>query len=353
VQYVGSLADGDAVDITMRRTGNAGAGNVSSVATDGSMYGGPITSTGTLGVKVPITPQGRLTLTSGTPITTSDVTGATTLYYTPMIGRYVPIYDGTQFVNTDIAAELSNITTNSATGKAGPAAVANNSVYDLFVWNDAGTVRLTRGPAWSSDTARGSGAGTSEITQVNGVWVNAQAITNGPAANRGTLVGSVRSDGTAQLKDTKAFRWVSNIYNAVPRQMQVLEATASWNYTLAAFRQANGSAANQLDFLQSLAGGVVSARVQANMSNTSAGIYAAVGIDLDTLNTTTLVNNTNFLQYTAIASNTVGQAASYNGYPGMGRHVLIWKEYSQASGTSTWSGTTALLQSGILGEVLN
>jgi hypothetical protein len=282
------------------------------------------------------------------------VTGATTLYYTPMIGRYVPIYDGTRFVNTDIATELSNITTNSATGKAGPAAVANSSVYDLFVWSDSGTVRLTRGPAWSSDTSRGTGAGTSEIEQIQGVWVNKVAITNGPAADRGTLVGSVRSNGSAQLTDSKAFRWVSNIYNAVLRPMQVLE-TGTWNYTTATYRQANGSAANQLDFLQSLPGNTLVARVMSNASNTTAssGTYMSVGIDIDTINTTAIANNITFLQSSYLAGAVVGLSAFFSGFPGMGRHVAIWKEYSSASGTCTWYGYTGIVQSGILGEILN
>jgi hypothetical protein len=39
-------------------------------------------------------PGGRLTLTSGTPVTTNDVTGATTIYYVPHNHDQVPLYDG-------------------------------------------------------------------------------------------------------------------------------------------------------------------------------------------------------------------------------------------------------------------
>src|SRR5574337_954655 len=41
-----------------------------------------------------ILPGGRLTLTSGTPVTTSDVTGATTVYYTPYLHNLIPLWDG-------------------------------------------------------------------------------------------------------------------------------------------------------------------------------------------------------------------------------------------------------------------
>ena len=36
-----------------------------------------------------VSPGGRLTLTSGTPVTTSDVTSATTIYYTPAVHNII------------------------------------------------------------------------------------------------------------------------------------------------------------------------------------------------------------------------------------------------------------------------
>src|SRR6185436_9706895 len=38
--------------------------------------------------------DGRLTLTSGTPVTTGDVTAATTLYFTPNGGNQIALYTG-------------------------------------------------------------------------------------------------------------------------------------------------------------------------------------------------------------------------------------------------------------------
>ena len=89
---------------------------------------------------------------------------------------------------------ISDVTTTKS-----PAAATTNSNYDLFVWNDGGTYRCTRGPAWSSDTARGTGAGTTELQLLNGILTNKNAITNGPAANKGTYVGTVRTNGSSQV----------------------------------------------------------------------------------------------------------------------------------------------------------
>jgi hypothetical protein len=75
-------------------------------------------------LKIVPTPQGRLTLSSGTAITTSDVSGTTLCYYTPgAAGNLVPIYDGSSYVSMPFT-ELSNDSMQSSTGKAGPVAVA-------------------------------------------------------------------------------------------------------------------------------------------------------------------------------------------------------------------------------------
>lgn len=96
----------------------------------------------------PVAPQGRLTLMSGEAVMTANQTGQTSVFYTPYVGANVPIYDGTAFVPT-VFAERSNDLTQSGVGNAGPAPAGPYQVIDAFVWNDAGTLRLTRGPKWT------------------------------------------------------------------------------------------------------------------------------------------------------------------------------------------------------------
>ena len=296
-----------------------------------------------------VTPQGRLTLTTSVSVTTTDVTGATTLYYTPHIGRIVPIYDGANFYNRDIGGELSQTTTDATKS---PAAVANNSVYDIFVWNDAGTIRATRGPAWSSDTDRGTGAGTSQVQQIQGIWVNSVAITNGPGALVGTLVGSVRSNGSAQLTDSILFRWVSNAYNDVPRSLSYQDTGANHNYTTATIRQWNGTTSAQIDMLFTLSGGLLTATSAANSTNTGTGAFSIISIGIDS----TSVNSAQMTlgPSLAVANLAFNNAAFYTGYPGMGRHFAAMQEYSAASGTTTWvGGSGGLIFPGISGEINN
>lgn len=302
---------------------------------------------------LPVAPQGRLTLTSGVAVTETDVTGATTVYFTNAIGNKIPLWNGSQWVVRTFT-ELSNITTNSATGKAGPAAVGNNAIHFLMLWDDNGQTRLTRSPAWTSDTVVGTGAGSAEIDFRDGVPINKFDITNGPLAGYGLIIGAVRSNGSAQLTDSFARRWVSNIYNAVPRAMRVLE-TGSWNYTTDSWRQANANTANQCDWLHALAGVMTEAEVHAAVSNTSAGVYVlvAIGIDNNTAATTGFLTAYNDTQ---VASKNIGLDASWKGFAGQGRHYAAWLERSQAVGTSTWigdGGAPSLIQMGTHGWTLN
>lgn len=300
-----------------------------------------------------VEPGGRLTLTNGTPVTTADVTGAGTVYYVPYKHDKVPLYDGSAWALFSIGTGLSQTTVDNTKS---PAAVANNSNYDLFVWNDAGIVRLSRGPLWTSDTGRGTGVGTSELQQVNGRQVNKTSITNGPAAQRGLYVGTIRSDGSAQINDSLAKRHCWNMNNRVRRTMSALDPTgAGWAYAVNAWRQARASAANQLDFVVGLSEDAVNARVRATAVNGAASTAAvAVGIGLDS--STALAAACVVSSSSAVfANNDQAVAADWEGLPGLGRHTLVWIEISPAAVSFTFrgpSGAPQYTQPGISGALL-
>jgi len=198
-------------------------------------------------------PQGRLTLTSATPVLAADVTAAATVYYTPYIGNLVPVYNGAIMSPTSFSElSLSLVASHAA-----------NTIYDVFVFSNAGVLTLVTGPAWSTSTAgagaRGTGAGTTQITRVQGLWTNAVSMTgrNGSTtytvgANLGTYLGSIVIDGTqAQVSCHLAYgqvrRWaVWNAYNRRPIVLQAGDATANWTYTTATIRASNNAGDNQV-----------------------------------------------------------------------------------------------------------
>lgn len=206
----------------------------------------------------PTVSQGRLTLATGLSVMGAALLNRTVIYYTPHVGQLVMLWNGVNFAPA-VFPELTNDTTAAAVGKAGPAVVGNNLNYDLFVWDDAGTRRLTRGPAWATDIARGVGAGTTELQIVQGIRTNKYDIVNGPLAGYGTYVGTVRSSGTAQIDwnpmpaaaagGGNAMLGVFNAYQRVRVLAQSQDSTPNWAYALNPWRALNGSNANRISYI--------------------------------------------------------------------------------------------------------
>jgi hypothetical protein len=284
-------------------------------------------------------PQGRITLTSGTAVPTADVSGATTVYYTPAVGRFVPIYNGSQFVMTDMLAELSQATTDTTKS---PAAIVSGSLYDVFVWSDSGTIRATRGPSWTagavagSSTARGTGAGSTELQFINGIPVNKNAITNGPAATLGTYVGTIRSGATASI-DLKfgtaaaggggATLGVWNAYNQAPVVAIVRDTTSTWSYQSATARFADGSANNTVSFVKGLAVDPIDVTYQCRVNYTAAANSTAqIGIGMDVAGFDFAAN---FVSQSSGVSQTLVSVGSYK--PVLGGHFVAAVENTDAT----------------------
>lgn len=87
-----------------------------------------------------IKPGGRLTLVSGTPIMTSDQTAKGTIYYTPDQTDLITLYDGTIWTLKTFA-ELT-LTLDSTNHPI-------ENLFDVFICNDSGTIKVGTGPAWN------------------------------------------------------------------------------------------------------------------------------------------------------------------------------------------------------------
>lgn len=208
-------------------------------------------------------PQGRLTLATGMPMMGSSLSGQTTVFYTPHNGNFIPLpaSGGGPFVAT-LFTELSQTTTDTTKS---PAAVAANSCYDMFVWNDLGTIRLSRGPAWTTCVGAGVRAAGGAIARAgspnNGYPVNSSAITNGPGVGVGLWVGTIASNasstidwifGSAGVGGTAGRFAIWNTDNQVSLASITQDTTGTssgYAYTTTSFRQANASAGMQCAFV--------------------------------------------------------------------------------------------------------
>lgn len=309
---------------------------------------GTLAATGGGGTATPVPPQGRLTLTTGTPVMTATVSGATTIRYTPYVGNQLGLYDGTSMVMTTFT-ELSNITTNSSTGSAGPAAVATNSNYDLFVWSNAGTPTLTRGPAWTNDTTRSAGTA---LVMVNGIWLNNASITNGPAASRGTYVGTVRSNASSQIDwilpvigspPTAGVFNVWNAYNRVDVAATVQDNTATWTLGQTAFREFNSGTTYEIRFLMGLQEDAVRMHVQSSATAASTGDYVLIGVGIDSTTTPTGPRSNGTNQPLIFGASSTVYSSTFLGY-----HFIAALEATTAVQTATvygpYNGMTAQMR---------
>ena len=291
-------------------------------------------------------PQGRLTAQPGTPVHSSDVTSGASVYYTPYVGNLIPVYNGSTMVPTAFS-ELTLVLN---------AAHSTNTIYDVFVWSNAGVLGIVTGPAWNTSTAgsgaRGTGASTTQLTRVNGLWVNAVSMTgrNGSntftvGANSGTYVGSIFIDGSAgqiscHLTWGQSRKWgIWNAYNRVPVYMKAGDSTASWiSNNASAVHAANTSSANSITVFAGLAEEVVEfeagSRISATLNTNNEGFgQIGIGFNSTTVNsgkianyrlTTETVNN-------AITFNTALNGAKHIAPPWLGINVATMLEYSNGS----------------------
>lgn len=298
----------------------------------------------------PMTPQGRLTLTTATPVMTAEAAAQTTVYYTPYVGSIVPIYSGT-WANTQFS-ELS-------IAMAGSANWAANSNFDLFVYNDAGTLRLVTGAAWTNDTTRAEA-----LVRTNGIWLNNASFTGrygasstvSIAASRATYVGTMRTTGstgttTWELGGSASggdpgLLYLWNCHNRVPVVVQVRDDANSWTYNSATFRSVNNSTSNRVSFLNGLNETGVMAFYN-GVNTPEAASSTTVGLGLDTTSATS-----GLTFYNGNASVAGGGTAEYFGLPGLGHHYLQAVESDNSGGVGTGAafygdaGTT-LIQTGI------
>jgi hypothetical protein len=196
-------------------------------------------------------PQGYLTPTSGTPIITSDVISNTTLVYTPYVGNLVPVYNGTGFVPT-VFSELTLTLTSSQ---------AANTIYDVFIFNNSGVLTLVTGPAWTQSGAgigsRGTGAGTTQLSRLSGIWVNTVSMTGRNSsstytipANQATYLGSLFIDSVAgQITLHRSFgqarKWaIWNAYNRSAINLLAFDPTANWTSAPTTWRQSRADGNN-------------------------------------------------------------------------------------------------------------
>jgi hypothetical protein len=276
----------------------------------------------------PSTNDFRLTLASGDPVPAADQTAKSTLYLTPHLGQSIMLYVGAAWVvrtPAEVSLSLS--------------ALAADTVYDIFVWDSAGTIIL-EALAWASATARATA-----LERQDGVWVK-----SGQPSRR--YVGTISTTVAGQTEDSLAKRYVWNAQNRVPRPVRRIDPAATWTLTIVStWRQANANAANEVGIVLGLLIDPVELLVMATGQHGTSfnGFVVAIGEDSTTAPLAGTVRQLTTSTGANIPYQTV--TAAFRGLPAaIGRHRYVWLEWNSASGTVTFHGTTTWT-SGLVGTV--
>lgn len=277
---------------------------------------------------------GRLTLESGVPISQTDQTAKTNIFWTPYRGAQIALYDGTTTWTT-----LSFTETTLAVGT-----LTSGKNYDVFGYNNSGTLALEFSAAWTNDTTR-----TDAISLQDGIYVKTSAKTRRYlGTTRTTSTTTVEDSGGGSTSQVGGKRFLWNYYNRVYRQMEVIEGTTSWTYTTAAYRQANAATGNKVEYVTGVAEEVVSATltdVILSLSNTNSNV---IGIGFDSLLAP--------YKFTASAFESSGSSsapavtANLNAPAGIGYHFLAWLEFGRAN-TTFFGNNAGTFQCGMTARI--
>lgn len=341
--------------------GEIGPGNTPIITYDAANFEfhlvNPAATTSSSGGSSSLTPpQGYLNLVgqaSGDVIQTGDVVGAATVYYSPYNGNTLPIWNGSVF---------RTVTFSELTATLTAAGSASSSIQDSCVFSNNGVPTLATGPAWTTAAAgagnRGSGAGSAQITRLQGIWVNAVSITgyNGLSsftipANQCTIVGSLSIDASAgQVSAYRSYGTsrkfgVWNFYNRQQIYLKAGDPTGSWSYPTNAIRAANGNGANSVEIFSGLPEEsfdlATTASVTANLINNQ-NIAGEVGIGYNS--TTAFSGKVGLVSLTNSSGGQINGLvfplnARYLAPPSIGRNNITALENGLGATVSIWLGT--------------
>lgn len=306
----------------------------------GTDLSGDVATSGTAAVTlaVPLTPGGRLTLTSNTPVMTADATAQGTVYYAPYVHARLPLYTGSAWVMR--AFSQLTLTLNSTDNVSG-------SLYDIFVVDVGGTLTLGTGPAWTNTTTRADA-----IALLNGIWTNntsialranGSALTGSPfAANIATYLGTIYCTANGQTGmafepaaasgGTNNILGLSNAYNLVPVAALVRNSKANWTVANTSWAATDASNSCRCSWVDGLRQSTISAQYHQYSSQPTVGKNSRCGMSLDSTSATPRTSGRNSSQ----SANTQSDMAAFDVWmPQIGFHFIQMQQFSDDPANDT------------------
>jgi hypothetical protein len=203
-------------------------------------------------------PGGRLTLTSGLPVTTADVTAAQNIYYTPYVNNVLTLWDGNYWIPT----VFTEITIPVGT-------ITSGRPYDLFGYINAGAAAIEM-LSWASTSAR-----TTAISLQDGRYCKTGDKTR-------LYLGSFMTTATTTTEDSLVKRYLFNMYNRCARPLFRYNGT-SHNYNATTVQPFNNDSANSsVEWLTGLGENSVSLAVSGQITRAATDGHPRIGVSLNT-----------------------------------------------------------------------
>lgn len=286
-----------------------------------------------------LTPGGRLTLESGVPVSTTDQTSKTTIYYTPYVHNVISLWNGSNWVPTRFTE------TSLALGT-----LTSGANYDVFGFLSSGALALEM-LVWTNNTARATA-----VTLQDGRYCKSGDKTRLYLGTFRTTSTTTTEDSGFNSKTAARKRFVWNAYNRVRRVVSIEEDTASWTYASPGnTRQVRASADNQVEAICGLAGEAtidLVAALTGSINVLGASTWTQIGYD-----STTAAGVYAASSYTASYSGGVGTPlfifAALKMPMELGYHYWAWLEgHAGTASTATYYGTSGSIRvSQLLGWV--
>jgi hypothetical protein len=292
------------------------------------------------GTVVQATIQGRLTLESGVPVSSTDQTAKSHLFWTPYNGNTTATYDSSVWTYHN-CAEYDFTLSSLTSGRN----------YDVFLDWSGSVCELTLSAAWNSDNV----TRTDALTTQDGV-----KVLNSNHAKR--YVGTIRTTGTTTTEDSAAKRFVWNNANRVMRSITIMAADTTWTYSTDTFHQANGNTANQLDVVVGDVDSTITITLLGvcQLPGTAAaggGADATVSIGEDSTSSPSALALNHNISITGAVVTSIAPTVSITSYltkpVPLGRHFYVWLEKADTA-TTTWQGVNgSYYHAGMTGTIQN
>lgn len=272
----------------------------------------------------------RLTLETGEPVSDTDQTAASTVYYTPYAHDSVPLYDGTHWYlrqTSEISVSVPSTT---------------DTPFDVFAYWTGSAVALET-VNWTNGTTRATA-----LVRQNGKWVKSGDTSR-------LYVGTCcTTDTSGECEDSEQNRLVFNHYNRVRRSLFAYDETDAWTHT-ATWRAANNSTANRVNICVGLADALVELEVIASGRGVHFISTPCVGITEDGTGAPGTACRFSTISVSADSGDavTAGLIAKRSHIVPLGLHFYQWVELGHsipAAFLGDQSGTTTSA-SGLLGHI--